>query len=52
MYVTVIIGVNAVVYAVSRQFNPSPIHGFSVNLMFVECILVSPKFRGVFIKLA
>ena len=52
--VAVIIGVNVVLYAVgkcARRFNPSPIHGFSMNLMFVECTLVSPKFRGLFIKL-
>jgi len=30
----------------------SPIHGFSVNLKFVECILVSAKFRVFFRKIA
>ena len=55
LYVVVIINVNVVEYAVckcAKRFNPSLIHKFSVNLMFVECILVSPKFRNVFIKLA
>jgi len=53
-----------VVYAVckcARRFNPSPRHikelvslksgRLSVNLMFMECRLVSPKFR-VFRKIA
>jgi len=30
----------------------SPIHGFSVNLKFVECRLVSAKFRVFFRKIA
>ena len=60
----VIIGINDVVYAVckcARRFNPSPRHikelvslksgRLSVNLMFMECRLVSPKFRKVFRKL-
>ena len=48
--VAIIISVNAVIYAMckcARRFNPSPIHEFSMNLMFVECRLVSPIFRGV-----
>ena len=55
----VVIGVNIVVYEVckcAKRFNPSPIHIMGlvpqnsgrvyVNLIFVECILVLPKFRG------
>ena len=59
MYEIVIICVNVVVYAVckgGRQFNPSPINikglvsqksqELSMKQMFVECRLISPKFRS------
>ena len=83
MYMAVIIGVDAMVYAVckrGRQFNPSPIHikglvsqslevflkkidvcrvhidfakfwGFSIKLPSIECVTISLKFRGSFVKL-
>ena len=61
---TIIICVNVGVYAMckcARRFNLSTIHikglvsqksgGFSMSMIFVECKLVLPKSREVFIKL-
>jgi len=42
----VIIGVDVVVYAVRKS------RRFSVKLMFVECRLISPKFKGFYVKAA
>jgi len=55
MYVAVIIGVDAVVYAMckfARRFNPSPIHIKGVGLAKVVEVLCEIDVRGVHIGFA